>query len=243
MRNRILRQKCILIIDDNASFRALLRLHLEKGGFKVFEAEDGPAGLELFLEQRFDAVLIDLYLPGMDGHAVLAELADRSGEIPLIVISGEGGMRDAIRSVRKGAWDFLVKDDRVLEELDHALSKCLERASYLLAQRQRLEYEIRERERAEEALRTQLDFLQAIIDAVPNQIFYKDLEGRYLGCNKAFEELTGVACKDLVGGKPQDFAPKEEGEVYRQKDAEMLQGGVTVQEYEQRSCWGVGSAR
>ena len=238
--NRVLRQACILVIDDNDSFRALLRLHLEKGGFTVVEAEDGPSGLELFLEQRFDVVLVDLYLPGMDGHAVLAELADRSAEIPLIVISGEGGMRDAIRSVRKGAWDFVVKDDRVLEELDHALSKSLERAAYLAAQRQRLEYEIRERERAEVALRTQRDFLQAIIDAVPNHIFYKDLEGRYLGCNKAFEEITGVSRKSLVGGRPQDFAPKEEGEVYRQKDEEMIKGGVTVQEYEQHSRWGGG---
>ena len=233
-------QDCILVIDDDISFRQLLRGHLEKGGFTVFEAADGPSGLELYLERRFNAVLIDLCLPGMDGNAVLSDLADRSGEIPLLVISGEGGMRDAINAVRKGAWDFVVKDDRVLEELDHALSKSLERAAYLTAQRHRLEYEVRERERAEEALHGQLDFLQAIIDAVPDQIFYKDLEGRYLGCNKAFEEMTGVSRSRLVGGKPQDFAPGQEGAVYRDKDREMLHGGVTVQEYEQVSHWGGG---
>ena len=237
-----MRQACILVIDDNSSFRALLRRHLEKGGFRVFEAGDGPSGLELFLEQRFDAVLIDLFLPGMSGHAVLSELADRSGEIPLIIISGEGGMRDTINAVRKGAWDFVVKDDRVLEELDHALSKSLERASYLTAQRQRLEYEIRERERAEVALRNQLDFLQTIIDAVPNQIFYKDLRERYLGCNKAFEEFSGVPRHELVGRTPRAFAPKDEAEVYEQKDNEMIHGGVARQEYEMVTRWG-GSKR
>ncbi len=228
----------ILVIDDDPTFRALLTCHLEKGGFQVFEAGDGLSGVELFLRQRFDAVLIDLQMPGMNGHAVLAELADRSAEIPLIVISGASGMEDAIHAVRRGAWDFVIKGSDVLIELDQALFKCLERASYLMAQRERLNYEIQERERAEEALRNQLNFIQTIIDAVPSQIFYKDLDGRYLGCNKAFEEFAGRPRSEFLGKCVEDIMPQGERDLYVQKDRELLESGAGMQEYELTTQFG-----
>ena len=143
--------------------------HLEKRGHTTLEAEDGHTGIELFLSEKPDAVLIDLRMPDMDGFAVLAELMDYSMEIPFIVISGAGQLEDAIKAIRKGAWDFVAKGESVLSELDQALFKTLERAAFLKAQRQRLNWETEERQRAEEALRNQLSFLQTVIDAVPNR--------------------------------------------------------------------------
>ena len=228
-----LSQSCVLIIDDNPTFRALMAHHLGKRGYKTLEAGNGPAGVELFMHKQPEAVLIDLRMPEMDGHAVLAELADRSVEIPFIVISGAGEIEDAIRAVRNGAWDFVVKSDSVLTELDQALFKSLERASYLKSQRERLEIEIMERQRAEEALRNQLSFIQTVIDSVPNQIFYKDIKGYYLGCNKAYEEMTGLPRQSIMGRRIEDLAPKGEDVVYLEKDRELLEGGGDGrQEYE-----------
>ncbi|MGL1863543.1 MAG: PAS domain S-box protein [Pseudodesulfovibrio sp.] len=230
-------QPRVLIIDDNPTFRALVAHHIEKRGYEAVEADNGPDGIELFMHQQPDAVLIDLHMPGMDGHVVLSELADCSVEIPYIVISGAGEIEDAIKAIRNGAWDFVIKGEAVLAELDKALFKCLERAAYLKSQRERLEIEIEERQRAEEALRNQLSFIQTVIDAVPNQIFYKDIEGRYLGCNTAFEEFSGLSKADLVGKRIGDFAPQGEDSVYQEKDRELL-SGEGGQEFELVSHFG-----
>jgi PAS domain S-box-containing protein len=222
----------ILIIDDSTEFRRLVSSHLERQGLEVYPAVDARTGLELFLERRFSAALIDLRLPDMDGLAVLAEMADRTDEIPLIVISGESNPDDAVKAVRRGAWDFVVKGPSVLAEIDQALFKGLERASYLSAQRARLDFEIAEHRRTQEALSNQIAFLQTLIDAVPNQIFYKGLDGRYLGCNKAYEAFSGLSREQVVGRRVEEFAPPGEGQVFAAKDRELYAAGG-MQEYEQ----------
>ncbi|MEF2231467.1 MAG: PAS domain S-box protein [Pseudodesulfovibrio sp.] len=220
------------MIDDNEPFRSLVRRHLEQRGYRVATAGAGPSGLALFGEGCFAAVLIDLYMPGMDGLAVLADLAARSGEIPLIVISGTTDMDDTIRAIRGGAWDFVAKDGRMLDDLDVALRKSLERASYLRAQRRRLVRETRERERAQEALKNQLSFLQTVIDAVPDQIFYKDVEGRYVGCNQAFEAFLGRSREEILGRTISEIFSGAEAEIYLSRDRELIESGLGIQQYE-----------
>ncbi|MDD3310537.1 PAS domain S-box protein [Pseudodesulfovibrio sp.] len=215
-------KKHVLLIDDNASFRDLVASHLERRGHRVSAAGDGPSGLALFAGGGVSAVLVDLRMPGMDGHMVLAELASRSETTPLIVISGATGRDDAIRAMRNGAWDFVVKDGDVLDELDHALCKAFERAGYLAAQGRRLAHETCERERAQEALANQLAFLQVIIDAVPDHIFYKDLAGRYLGCNQAFAAFMGRPREALLGLRVSDVSPAAEAAVYEEMDRRLL---------------------
>jgi PAS domain S-box-containing protein len=229
--------KRILIIDDCPDFGRLVAHHLEAQGFEAHLAPDGRSGLDAFVEQRFSAALIDIHLPDMDGLAVLADMADRTDAIPLIVVSGTSGIQDAVRAVRRGAWDFVVKGEAVLGELDQALSKALERAAYLAAQRARLDYEMAEHQRTQEALSNQIAFLQTLIDAVPNQIFYKDAQGHYLGCNKAWEEFAGLTREQVVGRRVEEFAPPEESATFLQKDRELLAAGGR-QEYEQATRFG-----
>jgi len=226
-----LKSSRILAIDDNPTFRALVAHHLAECGYSVIEAGDGAQGIELFMEQKPDAVLIDLRMPGMDGLAVLTELADCSAEVPLIVISGESETGDAVKAIRKGAWDFVIKNENVLSDLHQSLLKTLGRASFLRSQRERLDFETSERLRAEEDLRTQLSFVQTLIDAIPNQIFYKDMDGRYLGCNAAFEKLAGYPREQLLGRCIEDFAPQFETDLYLAKDQELKEAGGS-QEFE-----------
>lgn len=65
--------------------------------------------------------------------------------------------------------------------------------------------DISETKKMETEIQGQLDFLQTLIDSVPNSIFYKDMQGQYLGCNKAFEELVGVSRDELTGCSVNDF--------------------------------------
>lgn len=222
----------ILIIDDSSSFRDLVVKHLTGKGFTMLEAADGASGVELFLEERPDAVLLDLRMPGMDGFAVLANLVDYSTDIPIIIISGGSETADVVRTIRKGAWDFVLKGEKVLEEMDQSLAKALERASFLKAQKDRLAWETEERRRAEEALRNQLSFIQTVIDSVPNQIFYTDLEGRHLGCNKSFAEYAGVNMQDTPGQHVDAFLP--EGLTVADIDQDLIENGG-MREYEYTS--------
>lgn len=76
---------------------------------------------------------------------------------------------------------------------------------------------IEKRRQAEEALRGQLQFSQQLIDTIPNPVFYKDREGRYLGCNSTFETFVGKSKNEIIGKTVYDLAPSREwGDVYRQ---------------------------
>ena len=80
----------ILVIDDVATIRESLRLSLEGAGYAVAEAADGQAGLDLLARQPFDAVVTDLWMPGVDGIALLKRVRRERPELKVIAISGGG---------------------------------------------------------------------------------------------------------------------------------------------------------
>ena len=114
----------ILIIDDEPAIRSTLAGILEDEGHKAVACESGEEGLAQFAREEFDLVLLDLWLPGIDGLAVLERLRGATGT-PVIVISGHGSVDSAVRATRLGAYDFLEKPlslERVLLTVNHALS-------------------------------------------------------------------------------------------------------------------------
>jgi sigma-B regulation protein RsbU (phosphoserine phosphatase) len=127
----------ILIIDDDDSVRRASRRILETRDFQVLEAPDGESGLRTFREHAPTAVLLDLRMPGMDGLDVLRELVAESPETPVIVVSGESTMSDAVEALRRGAWDFISKPLLDSEILVRGIRRGLEKASLL---RQNREY-------------------------------------------------------------------------------------------------------
>jgi PAS domain S-box-containing protein len=82
--------------------------------------------------------------------------------------------------------------------------------------------DIAERRQAEQELRQQAEFLQSLIDAAPNPIFYKDAEGRFLGCNRAFEALYGLASSEIIGKTVHAVQVKEQAGLHAAVDAELL---------------------
>jgi len=84
---------------------------------------------------------------------------------------------------------------------------------------------------AEIIIREQLDFLQVLIDTIPNPMFYKDQDGRYLGCNEAWARMHGFKREEVVGKTVYDIAPKDVADIYRLKDKELMaRGGIQVYE-------------
>lgn len=87
--------KRILTIDDDAVARDIYRAILEEDGFEVVCAGGGKEGIELFGQQRFDCVIIDIYMPGLTGLDVINQLDPETTKIPIIAISGGGGKTGA----------------------------------------------------------------------------------------------------------------------------------------------------
>jgi len=99
----------ILVVDDEASIRETLGGILEDEGYRVTLAEDGERGLELLRDQHFDVVLLDVWLPGMDGLALLEEIKPLQDRPEVVMISGHGTVETAVRATKLGAYDFLEK--------------------------------------------------------------------------------------------------------------------------------------
>jgi two-component system nitrogen regulation response regulator NtrX len=114
----------ILIIDDESSIRTALANILHDEGHQTTEAESGEAAIAQFVREEFDLIILDLWLPGIDGMVVL-ERFRAAGAPPVIVISGHGNVDSAVRATRLGAYDFLEKPlslERVLLTVNHALA-------------------------------------------------------------------------------------------------------------------------
>jgi diguanylate cyclase (GGDEF)-like protein/PAS domain S-box-containing protein len=114
------------------------------------------------------------------------------------------------------------------EELE---ARVEERTRQLADANRSLEGQIADRRQAEAAVRRQLHFTQTLIDAIPNPLFYKDRQGRYLGCNKAFEAAIGRHRQDIVGKTVYEVAPQNLADKYREMD-DALWASPGTQVYE-----------
>ena len=116
----------ILVIDDEKAIRNTLKDVLEYEKYKVDLAEDGPSGLALFSEKKYDIVLCDIKMQKMDGLEVLQKIMEISTVTPVVMISGHGNIDTAVEAIKKGAYDFLEKPldlNRLLITIRNAMDK------------------------------------------------------------------------------------------------------------------------
>ncbi|MET0147169.1 MAG: diguanylate cyclase [Ilumatobacteraceae bacterium] len=101
----------IVIADDSVVIRAVVRDHLEAEGYVVHEAVDGPSAIAACLQFHPDAVLLDIEMPGLDGHEVLTRLKSdpASSDIPVVFLTGLATTGDLVAGLRAGAHDYLKK--------------------------------------------------------------------------------------------------------------------------------------
>jgi len=99
----------ILIVDDESSIRQSLAEVLEDEGYAAAQAESGEACLETLRKRSFDVVLLDIWLPGIDGLETLGKIREIDAAPEVIMISGHGTIETAVRATKLGAYDFLEK--------------------------------------------------------------------------------------------------------------------------------------
>ena len=114
----------ILIIDDEKDILNTLSSILEDEGFAVLKAMDGKEGLAIFEREKPDIVLLDVWMPELDGIQVLKRIKKKHKDAIVIVISGHGTISTAVEAVKVGAYDFLEKPlsiEKVLEVISRGL--------------------------------------------------------------------------------------------------------------------------
>jgi signal transduction histidine kinase len=149
----------VLIVDDEATVRVTLQGILELDGYRVTATTSGELALELMRVQRFDVVLTDLRLEGVDGLDLLRELHKINSDCVAIVLTGYASLDSAVGALREGAYDYLLKPCEVVE-LRTTVARGIERARLASQLRQH----VRELEQASETIRMLNLELEARVD-------------------------------------------------------------------------------
>ena len=116
----------ILVIDDEEIMREILETLLTREGYEVRLAPTGPEGLALARMRTFDAAVVDMMMPGMDGIAVLDELKKIDEEMPVLMITAFASVESAIAAMKRGAFDYITKpfkNDEVLVVVHNAVER------------------------------------------------------------------------------------------------------------------------
>ncbi len=134
----------ILVVDDETAIREAIRMTLEYEGYRIDEARSGQDGIDKATKVPYDAILLDIKMPVLDGIEVLENLKQQRIPTPVIMVSGHGDIQTAVECTKRGAFDFLEKPlnrDKLLLSVRNAVRT------------QKLEEEVGElRERAEREL-------------------------------------------------------------------------------------------
>ena len=119
-------ERVVVVIDDDASVRTALKELIESIGVEVRVYASAHAFLEARIPDNIGCLVLDVRLPGMSGPKVQAELAGASASVPIVFVTGHGDVAMAVRAMKAGAIDFLIKPFRSQDLLD-AVSAALER--------------------------------------------------------------------------------------------------------------------
>ncbi len=117
----------ILIVDDDEGVRQVLGQSLLEAGYRISSAESGEKAAASVREETFDLIILDMVLPRVDGMEVLKEITALRPEMPVVMITGYASVETAIKAMKMGAVDYIVKPFR-MEEVHLVVGKALERS-------------------------------------------------------------------------------------------------------------------
>ncbi|HKQ74900.1 MAG TPA: ATP-binding protein, partial [Blastocatellia bacterium] len=189
----------ILLADDNADMRDYVRNLLSRQ-YEVVAVNDGLAALEAAREDRFDLLLTDVMMPGLDGFGLLRELRadNRTREIPVILLSARAGEDSKIEGLAAGVDDYLIKPFSARELLARV-------EAHLKLQRLRRE--------GAEALRESEERFRTLSDSVPALIWLNSPTGCEF-VNREYLEFLGVDEAEALGYKWAEFVHPDDREAY-----------------------------
>jgi PAS domain S-box-containing protein len=181
----------ILLVEDNADHRELMRLTLTEynATWQVEEVVSGEEALRHLAEKEaYDVVFLDYRLPGWDGLAVLEEIRRGEAPPPVVVVTGRGDEQVAVKAMKGGAYDYVVKAEDYLQRLPVVAQRAVE-AHWLAVEHKRMEEVLRESERR----------WRNTFEAINDSVCLLDPEGRIVKHNHATEALAGKPGSEIDG--------------------------------------------
>ena len=148
----------VLIVDDDPRLRDLLRRYLGDNGFSVSVADGAPAMNRIWMRERFDALILDLMLPGISGEAVLEEIR-KKGNLPVIVLTAKDSLDEKVEVLTSGADDYITKPFEIREVLA------------------RVQVQLRRKEEKETGIERDLSFKDMVLN---RDTFQVRIDGRIL---------------------------------------------------------------
>ncbi|HEX6800882.1 MAG TPA: response regulator, partial [Candidatus Binatia bacterium] len=122
----ILLQKTILVVDDEDDVRESVREVLSDEGYRVVDTADGARVLDMIRDEKPELVLLDIWMPQVDGIGLLKEIKSQEPDINVVMVSGHGNIHTAVTATKYGAFDFIEKPvslDGLLTTVQRALGE------------------------------------------------------------------------------------------------------------------------
>ncbi len=181
----------VLIVEDLENDAELMKIELERSGYRVachrVQTREGMAAA--LARERWDLIIADYVMPQFNGLEALSLVKAQGHDLPFIIVSGHITDNTAVAAMKAGAHDYVMKDN--LARLGPAVQRELREAQIR-----------RDRRRADEKLKLEQVFRQAIENSVPSGITAIDLDGRQTYVNPAFCDMVGWSEAELLGRRP-----------------------------------------
>ncbi len=116
----------VLLVDDDEDFTAVMAERMESRGLDVDKVNSGTAALDKIVDNPYDAIVLDLAMPGIDGLATLKKIKEKYPELQVILLTGHGSIDKGVEAVKLGAMDFLEKPadlNSLLEKIKEAKAR------------------------------------------------------------------------------------------------------------------------
>lgn len=128
----------VLLVDDEEQFLKVVSQRLEMRGLKVDSATSGDEAVKKAEQKEFDAIVLDLVMPGKSGIEVLKEIKQKNPDLQIIILTGHGTVEAGVEAIKEGAIDFMQKPvdfEKLLEKISEAKNK-----RFLIIQKQHEEH-------------------------------------------------------------------------------------------------------
>ncbi len=181
----------VLLVEDDDGCALLLQEQLRLfpyGSYRIRRAARLSAALCELTEEGVDLVILDLGLPDSRGLETLVRLREGASNVPIVVMTGLDDRELAIQTVQQGAQDYIVKGQMDGASLERTIRYAIERF------------------RAQQALAEEHDLLRSLIDNIPDQVYLKDTDSRFVSVNPVTAQFFGAASPaDIIGKSDFDF--------------------------------------
>jgi PAS domain S-box-containing protein len=223
--------RVLLIDDDEDDFIAVRDLlsDLSSIEFILKWVSEYGAALDAILSNEFDVCLLDYRIKERNGLELMQEAVRRGAMTPIVFLTGQGSYDPDLEAISRGAPVCLPKGELNAALLERAIRHAMERQRNKTGEPAKVDEELRkeveELRQAEEALRESREFLEKIVNSTSDPIYVVDRQHRYVLANDALCALSGRKREDMIGRTDYDWFPKEQVDVFREKDELVFETG------------------